>query len=104
MSAGVPRPVERLMEAFARLPGIGPKTASRLTYHLLRTQADESLELSEALRELRSGTIFCRRCFNISAACTKSCATGEDCILNFTSDPTVLKNKELISLNCLWMD
>ena len=78
MSAGVPRPVERLMEAFARLPGIGPKTASRLTYHLLRTQADESLELSEALRELRSGTIFCRRCFNISAAGVDPCALCTD--------------------------
>jgi recombination protein RecR len=66
------------MEAFARLPGIGPKTASRLTYHLLRTHADESLELAAALRELRSGTIFCGRCFNIPAAGVDPCALCTD--------------------------
>jgi len=73
VSAAVPRPVERLMEAFARLPGIGPKTASRLTYYLLRAQAEESLELAGALKELRTGTIFCSRCFNISAAGVDPC-------------------------------
>jgi recombination protein RecR len=66
MSAAIPRPVERLIEAFSRLPGIGPKTASRLTYFLLRAPARESEELSEALKELRRGTVICSRCFNIT--------------------------------------
>lgn len=78
MSAAVPRPVERLMEAFARLPGIGPKTASRLTYYLLRARSEESLELAEALKELRAGTTFCSRCFNISAAGVDPCALCVD--------------------------
>ena len=78
MTGAIPRPVERLVEAFARLPGVGPKTASRLTYHLLRSAPEESLELAAALGELRAGTIFCSRCFNISTAGVDPCALCVD--------------------------
>jgi len=61
-----PQPVLRLIESFARLPGIGPKTASRLTYHLIRSQGDEATELAEALTELRDKIQFCTVCFNIT--------------------------------------
>jgi recombination protein RecR len=74
----IPRPVERLIEAFARLPGIGPKSASRLTYFLLRAPETEALELSEALKELRSGTRFCSRCFNITETGVDPCAVCRD--------------------------
>ncbi len=70
------------MEAFARLPGIGPKTASRLTYYLLRALTEESLELAEALKELRAGTVFCSRCFNISAVSVDPCALCTDAARN----------------------
>lgn len=66
MRARVPLPVERLIEAFSRLPGIGPKTASRLTYYLLRAPEGESLELAHALEEMRPVTRLCPRCFNIT--------------------------------------
>ncbi|MEJ2606314.1 MAG: recombination mediator RecR [Anaerolineales bacterium] len=66
MTSGVPRPVERLVEGFARLPGIGTKTASRLTYYLLRVPPEESKELAEALLAMRTETRFCSRCFNIT--------------------------------------
>ncbi|MCK5646262.1 MAG: recombination protein RecR [Anaerolineales bacterium] len=74
----VPRPVERLIEAFARLPGIGPKTASRLTYYLLRISGEESRELSEALRELHEGTTFCSNCFNITSSENDPCEICSD--------------------------
>lgn len=74
----VPRPVERLIEAFSRLPGIGPKTASRLTYYLLRISGDESRELSEALRELHEGTTFCSNCFNITSSENDLCEICSD--------------------------
>jgi recombination protein RecR len=61
-----PQPVLRLIEAFSRLPGIGPKSASRLTYYLIRSQGDEASELSDALRELRDRIQFCATCFNIT--------------------------------------
>jgi recombination protein RecR len=61
-----PPPVLRLIEAFARLPGIGPKSASRLTYYLIRSQGNEAIDLSEALKELRERIQFCAICFNIT--------------------------------------
>jgi recombination protein RecR len=74
----VPRSVERLIEAFARLPGIGPKTASRLTYYLLRVPKEESLELAQALQALRDETTFCSQCFNITNIATDPCELCQD--------------------------
>jgi recombination protein RecR len=78
VSARAPLPVERLIEAFSRLPGIGPKTASRLTYFLLRAPEAESLELAGALGELHRGTSLCSRCFNITTSGVDPCAVCAD--------------------------
>lgn len=78
MSSAIPRPVERLIEAFARLPGIGPKTASRLTFYLLRSPELESQELAVALSGLRSGTNLCSVCFNITTKELNPCAICSD--------------------------
>jgi recombination protein RecR len=59
-------PVARLIEAFARLPGIGPKTAQRLTYYLLRAPEAESRGLASALVAMQDEVVFCETCFNIS--------------------------------------
>jgi recombination protein RecR len=61
-------PVARLIESFARLPGIGPKTAQRLTYYLLRAPDAEARTLAAALVAVRDQVVFCERCFNISDA------------------------------------
>jgi recombination protein RecR len=61
-------PVARLIEAFSRLPGVGPKTAQRLTYHLLRAPDAEARALARALVAVRDEVVFCDRCFNISDA------------------------------------
>ena len=66
MSAPLIEPVARLVESFARLPGIGPKTAQRLTYHLLRAPETEARALASALIAMREQVVFCERCFNIS--------------------------------------
>jgi recombination protein RecR len=66
MSKAIPEPVTKLIDAFSRLPGVGPKTASRLTYYLLRAPDDVSLKLSDALRDLKSLTRFCSVCYNIT--------------------------------------
>lgn len=66
MSKAIPEPVTKLIEAFSRLPGVGPKTASRLTYYLLRAPDEMSLTLAEALNNLKSQTRFCSTCFNIT--------------------------------------
>jgi len=61
-------PVAKLIEAFNRLPGIGPKTAQRLTYHILRAPEAEARALAAALVAVRDEVVFCERCFNISDA------------------------------------
>ena len=68
MTSAVIEPVARLIESFARLPGIGPKTAQRLTYHLLRAPDAEARALARALIAVRDEVVFCDRCFNISDA------------------------------------
>jgi recombination protein RecR len=59
-------PVSKLIEAFSQLPGIGPKTASRLTYYLLRSDDAIGLNLAEALQDLKANTLFCSICQNIA--------------------------------------
>lgn len=61
-------PVQKLIDAFSRLPGVGPKTASRLTFFLLRGGDDLPQVLAEALAELKANTAYCQQCFNITTA------------------------------------
>jgi recombination protein RecR len=58
------RPVARLIEEFAKLPGIGPKTASRLAFHVLRTSRDDAVGLAEAILEVKEKVVLCSVCFN----------------------------------------
>lgn len=62
----LPPSVARLIDAFAQLPGIGPKSASRLAYYLLRAPAEVSLALADALRDLKARTRLCSVCLNIT--------------------------------------
>jgi len=66
----LPIPVQNLIDAFSRLPGIGPKTAARLAFFLLRSSEEFSQDLAQALIEMKSNTSRCSICFNITAAGT----------------------------------
>lgn len=66
--ANVPAPVQNLIDAFSRLPGIGPRSASRLTFYLLKNNNEICLNLANALEGLHSQTVFCKECFNITVA------------------------------------
>jgi recombination protein RecR len=59
-------PVARLIEELGKLPGIGPKTASRLTFFLLRSEAEQSRALAQAILEVKEQVTLCTRCFNIT--------------------------------------
>lgn len=61
-----PAPVARLIEAFHKLPGIGPKSAQRLTYHMLRVPPEEALALAQAIIELKEKTVLCSVCQNVT--------------------------------------
>ena len=58
--------VQRLIDELAKLPGIGPKTAQRLAFHLLRLPVEEALPLAEAIVEVKQTVHFCSRCFNLT--------------------------------------
>src|SRR4029450_11839690 len=61
-----PEPVARLTEPLQRLPGIGPKTAQRLTFFLLKRPAEEVRELTESLKAVKERIVSCRICFNVT--------------------------------------
>jgi recombination protein RecR len=69
----LPAPIQDLINALSRLPGIGPKTASRLTFYLLHAPEDLARDLAQALQTLKSGTAYCPICFNITAAGREVC-------------------------------
>lgn len=74
----LPEPVHNLINAFSRLPGIGPKTASRLAFFLLRAPDELSGELAEALAHLKSDTTYCQTCYNITDAGRAHCLVCSD--------------------------
>ncbi len=59
-------PIARLIEEMHKLPGIGPKTAQRLAYHLIRTSKEEALALSDAIAKVKETVVFCAQCQNIT--------------------------------------
>jgi recombination protein RecR len=65
--------VTRLVNEFAKLPGIGKKSAERLTYHILRIHRNEALELADAIRSVKDNVQYCRKCYNL--------AEGEECTI-----------------------
>ncbi len=69
-------PVARLIDEFSRLPGIGPKTAARLTFYLLRSSEEQAQSLAEALHNLHERVTFCSICANITE--TDPCAICQD--------------------------
>ncbi len=61
----LPRSVEKLIESFEKLPGIGPKTAGRLTFYLLHVPQIQLDQFGDALKELKLNTVYCSKCQNI---------------------------------------
>jgi recombination protein RecR len=64
-------PVQKLIDELGRLPGIGPKSAQRITYYLLKVAPEDARRLAAAIVEVKEKISWCRRCFNISE--------GEEC-------------------------
>jgi len=68
MTQSLAEPISRLIEEFGKLPGIGPKTAQRLTFFLLRQPADEARALAQAIEAVKDKIIYCANCFNLSVS------------------------------------
>jgi recombination protein RecR len=80
----LPEPLERLIQELSRLPGVGPKTAQRLAFHVLRLDRPRAEALAAAVVDLKSRIGFCSRCFNI--------AEGDLCLICSSPrrDPTLI--------------
>ena len=74
----LPEPLQNLINAFERLPGIGPKSASRLAFYLLRDASDLGQDLSDALDGFKSKLAFCPECFNIMVKERERCEICDD--------------------------
>jgi recombination protein RecR len=100
--ASLPAPIQNLILAFERLPGVGPKTASRLAFYLLRSPDDISKQLADALLALKSATALCQNCFNITLAGQSLCEIcaspkrdeGIICVVEEPLDVLVLERTE----------
>ena len=74
----LPEPIQNLINALERLPGIGPKSASRLAFHFLRADESLSTELAEALNGIKQKIGYCSECFNITEAGRERCEICEN--------------------------
>jgi recombination protein RecR len=74
--------ITKLIDEFAKLPGIGKKSAERLTYHILRIHRKEALALAEAIQGVKDNVQYCRKCYNL--------AEGEECTI--CRDPSRLQD------------
>ena len=105
MSSAYTESLNRLIEEFGRLPGIGPKTAERLAFYVLKTDAPEAMRLADAIRDVKTKIKRCRCCWNLS----------EDDTCQICADPrrdpslicVVEQPKDVISLektgSCNWL-
>jgi recombination protein RecR len=66
MPTALARPLARLIDELSKLPGVGPKTAQRLAYHILRTTGADAVALADAIRSVKTDLRYCSICFNIA--------------------------------------
>lgn len=73
-------PLAKLIEQFRRLPGIGPKTAARLAYHVLKSDAEQARALAQAIVDAKAKITYCSTCFNLTDTnpCNICQAAGRD--------------------------
>ncbi len=68
MASSYSPPVQALIDEFGRLPGIGPKSAQRIAFHLLKLPADDVNRLAHAISDAKAKVRFCARCYNVTDA------------------------------------
>ena len=94
--AQITESVAKVIDEFARLPGIGKKSAERLAYHILRVPKAEALSLADAIRNVRENVRYCRTCFNLSEA--DECAICQDSKRDRTQLCIVEQPRDLMAL------
>ena len=105
MSSAYTETLNRLIEEFGKLPGIGPKTAERLAFHVLKTEAPAAMALADAIRDVKTRIKRCQVCFNLSEA--DLCQVCSDPRRDRSLICVVEQPKDVISLEktgaCKWL-
>ena len=105
MSTAYTATLNRLIEEFGRLPGVGPKTAERLAFHILKADAPEAMALADAIRNVKTKIQRCRTCYNFSEA--QVCQICADAKRDKSLICVVEQPKDVISLEktgaCRWL-
>src|SRR5262245_29927653 len=89
-------PVQDLIDELGRLPGIGPKSAQRIAFHLLTVEKTDALRLAQAIVEAKDRIAFCRRCFNLTEA--EECAVCTDDRRDLTLLCVVEEPRDLVAI------
>jgi recombination protein RecR len=89
-------PVQQLIDELGRLPGIGPKSAQRIAFHLLKVPVDDANRLAHAIREAKEKVRFCERCFNVSDA--ELCGFCSDDRRDSTMICVVEESRDIVSI------
>ncbi len=90
--------LDRLIDAFGKLPGLGAKSAERLAYHLLKAPAEEALALAEAIRSVKEGVRYCETCYHMTEAENPLCAICRDPRRDAALVCVVEQSRDLIAL------
>lgn len=91
-----PEPIAKLIDAFTRLPGIGPKTAARLAFHVLRMKEDDVIDFAKALVSVKRNLFYCSVCCNITD--TDPCRICQDKSRDNTVICIVQETKDLVAI------
>jgi recombination protein RecR len=85
-------PVQDLIDELGRLPGVGPKSAQRIAFYLLKLPSDDALRLARSITVVKERVSWCRRCFNIAETATEGAAETSECDIcrNPRRDPSVI--------------
>jgi recombination protein RecR len=105
MSSAYTESMNRLIEEFGKLPGIGPKSAERLAFYVLKARTDEAMALAEAIRDVKTRIKHCETCYNFSEQTT--CEICSDPRRDKSLICIVEQPKDVISLEktgtCKWV-
>jgi recombination protein RecR len=96
--AGYSGTLDRLTEAFGRLPGIGAKSAERLAHHILKCPAEEAIALAEAIRDAKQRVRHCETCFHLTESDEPLCSVCRDPSRDATLVCVVEQPRDLIAL------
>jgi len=91
-----PEPIAKLIDAFTRLPGIGPKTAARLAFHVLRMKEDDVIDFAKALVSVKRNLFYCSVCCNITD--TDPCRICQDKSRDNSIICVVQDSKDLVAI------